>query len=467
MYRYSHYGLLMLVIVGFFWTTAINAGEQENRIQPFADNPYYWQYKGEPVVLLGGTKDDNLFQIPDLEEHLKLLAEVGGNYIRNTMSDRKDYGFEAYPFKQLENGKYDLNQWNEEYWQRFENMLRLTSELDIIVQIEVWDRFDYSTQNWEPHPYNPKNNVNYTYEESGFAEQYPKHAGSNEQPFFFTTPLQKNNTVVFPYQQRFVSKMLEYSLPYPNVLYCIDNETSGAEEWGMYWADFIHQEAEKRGVRAIVTEMWDAWDLKEEQHRRTFDHPERYDFVDVSQNNHQKDDTHWNNFQWVRDYLKAQPRPINIVKIYGADTGRYGTDRDGQERFWRQLIGGAASVRFHRPGSGQGLNEAAQAHIRSARMFLKEFDIIHAAPDAKHALLSDRDPDEAYLTRIGEQKLAVFFTDGGEVKVDLSAIRGDFELKWLDIGKSAWQESSTVAGGKEVVLKAPGSGYWLALLSKK
>ena len=41
----------------------------------------------------------------------------------------------------------------------------------------------------------------------------------------------------------------------------------------------------------------------------------------------------------------------------------------------------------------QGLNEAAQAHIRSARMFLKEFDIIHAAPDAKHALLSDRDPD--------------------------------------------------------------------------
>ena len=142
---------------------------------------------------------------------------------------------------------------------------------------------------------------------------------------------------------------------------------------------------------------------------------------------------------------QSQPRPINIVKIYGADTGRYGTDRDGQERFWRQLIGGAASVRFHRPGSGQGLNEAAQAHIRSARMFLKEFDIIHAAPDAKHALLSDRDPDEAYLTRIGEQKLAVFFTDGGEVKVDLSAIRGDFELKWLDIGKSAWQESSTVA----------------------
>jgi hypothetical protein len=58
------------------------------RIQPYAGNPGYWQYKGAPVVLLGGTVDDNLFQIPDLEEHLDLLASVGGNYIRNTMSDR-------------------------------------------------------------------------------------------------------------------------------------------------------------------------------------------------------------------------------------------------------------------------------------------------------------------------------------------------------------------------------------------
>ena len=80
MYRYSHYGLLMLVIVGFFWTTAINAGEQENRIQPFADNPYYWQYKGEPVVLLGGTKDDNLFQIPDRRSILNCWRKWGELY---------------------------------------------------------------------------------------------------------------------------------------------------------------------------------------------------------------------------------------------------------------------------------------------------------------------------------------------------------------------------------------------------
>ncbi|MCK4293613.1 MAG: hypothetical protein KAY65_10485, partial [Planctomycetes bacterium] len=88
----------------------------EDRIQPYKKNPCYWQYKGKPVLLLGGSKDDNLFQIPDMKEHLDLLASVGGNYIRNTMSSRSDKGFEVQAFKKLANGKYDLSQWNDEYW---------------------------------------------------------------------------------------------------------------------------------------------------------------------------------------------------------------------------------------------------------------------------------------------------------------------------------------------------------------
>ena len=60
----------------------------------------------------------------------------------------------------------------------------------------------------------------------------------------------------------------------------------------------------------------DDWDLKGAHHRRTFDHPERYDFADVSQNNHQKGHRHWDNFQWVRRHIADKPRPINTVKTY-------------------------------------------------------------------------------------------------------------------------------------------------------
>src|SRR5690606_25311061 len=228
---------------------------------------------------------DNLFQWPEAEliAQLDRLAEAGGNVIRNTMSDRPDKGFEVYPFGRREDGKYDLEQFSDEYWQKFDRLLRETDRRDIVVQIEIWDRCDYSDQGgadrWQKHPYNPGNNVNYTDEQSGFDERYPDHPGRNKQPFFFTTPDQRNSQVVLRYQQRFVEKLLEHALPFDHVLYCIDNETNGEEEWSRYWATFVKEHAAEKDRQVYLTEMWDDWDLTAERHKRTFDHPELYDFV--------------------------------------------------------------------------------------------------------------------------------------------------------------------------------------------
>jgi len=451
----TRFSIVALVVLA----SALGAAE---RIRPWPTNPSFWEYRGQPVLLLGGSKDDNLFQVPDLKEHLDAMARAGANYIRNTMSDRRDGGFEVYPFKQLPDGRYDLAQWNDEYWRRFENLLRWTSERGIVVQIEVWDRFDYSTTHWPGHPYHPKNNVNYTFKESGFAPEYPEHPGRNRQPFFFTTPRQRNNLVVLRHQQRFVEEMLRHSLKWGHVLYCMDNETSGEEAWAIYWAEFIQERAKAAGVEVFLTEMWDAHDLKSPQHRRTFDHPERFAFVDVSQNNHQKGDAHWDNFQWARSYLASRPRPINTVKIYGADTGRYGNDRDAVERFWRHLLGGAASVRFHRPTSGQGFNANAEAAVRAARMLEQRVKFWDLAPAM--ARLRDREPNEAFAAAAGGKALAVYFTDGGAVRADLGELGGPGELRWLELSTARWWPATDVAGGTWIELVAPGPGSWVALV---
>lgn len=440
------------------------AAENPGRVRPYEQNPRYWQYKGQPVLLMGGSKDDNLFQIPDLKQHLDEMKAVGANYIRNTMSDRNDLGFEVYPFKKLPDGKYDLEQWNDEYWKRFENLLQWTAEREIIVQIEVWDRFDYSTKNWPPHPYNPTNNINYTYAQSGFVADYPSHAGQNKQPFFFTTPKQRNNTVVLKYQQRFVDKMLSYSLKHDHVLYCMDNETSGEEAWGAHWAEYIKQRAREAGKQVCVTEMWDAWDLKSAEHKRTFDHPERYDFCDVSQNNQKKGQEHWDNFQWVRQYIAKQPRPLNTVKTYGADTGRYGNNRDGVERLWRHLIGGAAAVRFHRPDSGLGLSAPAIASIKAARKLESLLKLWDVEP-ANH-LLSERENNEAYLAAKPGQAYALYFTDGGSVSLDLKSASGPLDLRWIDISTGEWGEREKINGGFAVTITAPAKGHWVAAVVK-
>ncbi len=463
----------LLILLFYFLIVHISGSSvavaNEAALQPWAKNPWYWSYRGEPVLLLGGSDDDNLFQWSekDLIAQLNRLAAAGGNVIRNTMSDRKDKGFEVYPFQQREDGKYDLDEWNEEYWTRFERMLEETAKRRIFVQIEVWDRFDYTdsggADRWQIHPYNPKNNVSYTYDQSGFAKRYPDHPGANKQAFFFTTPKQRNNRVVLLYQQRFVEKMLDHTLRYDNVLYCMDNETSGEEEWGRYWAQFIKKGAAKQCKKVFVTEMWDDWDLAAEKHKRTFDHPELYDFVDVSQNNHNKGQRHWDNFLYVREYLSKKPRPMNTTKTYGADGNKFGhTDQDGIERFWRHLLASAASMRFHRPDSGLGLNDKAVAAIRAARMLESKIPLWSVKP--ANELLSDREPNEAYLAANAGRAYAVYFPVGGKVQLDFSGAKGAFVAHWIDIASGEWGPTEDLASGAKTWLAPPGKGNWAAAI---
>lgn len=433
-------------------------------IQPYAKNPFYWEYNGKPILLLGGTVEDNLFQIADLEAHLKLLAAVGGNYVRCTMSSR-DEG-DDWAFLPDDNDIYDLSRPNPVYWDKFRHLLTVAQELDIIVQIEVWDRFDFARDPWQDNPYNPKNNRAYTVEESGLVETITSHPGQRESAFFRSVPALENNTVLLPYQHQMVDWMLDISLAFPNVLYCMDNETNESPEWGKYWATYIHEKSRAAGRTVYTTEMWDAWDLNDLQHNATFDHPELYGFVDVSQNNHQVGLTHWQNLQSVRERIQASdyPRPMNMVKIYGANTGRYGTHRDAQERFWRAIFGGTASARFHRPPAGLGLSDIVQAHIRSLRMFTDEMDIVNCEPHLD--LLDMRSQNEAYCIANPGVEYGIFFPDGGDV---LLKITGNpmVQVRWLNIRQCEWHVShydEPSNDGMLAVQTPTTEGYWAALI---
>jgi len=446
--------------------------QQGKAIEPWQPNPWYWAHDGDPVLLLGGSDDDNLFQWPRprLLQHLDRIAGAGGNVVRNTMSDRQDGGFEVYPFREIEPGKYDLRQWNPEYWGRFQTFLEETARREIFVQIEVWDRFDYTDaraddpDRWETHPYNPAHNVNYSFADSGFARRYPAHPGKNRQPFFFTTPPQRNNQTVLPFQERFVDKLLDHVLPFDHVLYCIDNETSAEPEWGAYWASFIRGRAQAAGRQVMITEMWDDWNLKAARHRQTFDHPERYDFVDVSQNNHNRGQEHWDNFLYVRRYLQDQPRPMNTTKIYGADGNKFGhSDQDAIERFWRHLLGGGASLRFHRPDSGLGINDKAVVCIRAARHV--EQHIPFWSIDPANDLLGARQPDEAYLAASSPRdRLVVFFpaqAEAAEVLLTVPVPQAGWQIRWVDIDQGTVSQSTP---WHTTQLTPPGPGNYAAIL---
>jgi len=242
----------------------------------------------------------------------------------------------------------------------------------------------------------------------------------------------------------------------------MDNETSGEEEWGAWWTRYIREKAEEAGKKVYLTEMWDAWDLKSEQHRRTFDHPELYDFCDISQNNHQRDQAHWDNFQWVKNYISAHPRPINTVKTYGADGGTHGNTNSGIDGWWRHVIGGTASARFHRPTSGLGLSELSMNTVKAAREIEKISPFWELTPN--NELLSDRNENEAYLTAKQGEVYVVFFPDEGEVGLNLSEFNSGFTLKWMNVRKGEWAAQEKVEGGKLVNLKTPGENEWVVVV---
>lgn len=438
-----------------------------DRIRPYEKNRWYWQYKGSPVMLLGGSDEDNLFNHPNLppdglEAHLDLLVSVGGNYVRNTMSSR-DPG-NVWPFYQDPDTQlYDLERMGDPFWRRFERFLAMTAERNIIVQIELWDRFDYAREPWDVNPFNPKNNVNYSSAESGLPVEITTHPGKKENPYFRSVPQLEDNVMVRRYQDAVVAKLLSISLAFPHVLYCVSNETNESPYWGAYWADFIRRTAADAGIGVEVTEMWDAWDLAGEEHRHTFDHPERYSFVDISQNNHQRGQAHWENMQSARERLAMLPRPMNSVKIYGGHPHGGGLE-EGTHKFWRNILGGLASARFHRPTSGAGLSPLAQTHLRSARMAVEEMDLFTAHP--ANALLLDRGENAAYCMAAVPHTYAVYFPAAGSATLNLSPAPNPLRLQWLEILENRWLDGQSVDSGSSLRLKTPGQGQWLALVKE-
>ncbi len=468
------YCMPLLVAVVFLGPDRAPAGD--GRIRPYEANPRYWQYKGRPILLLGGSKDDNLFQIPDLKEHLDEMVSVGANTIRNTMSDRPDFGFEVRAFHQRPDGKFDLDRWNDEYWRRLENMLRWTAERDIIAQIELWDMHDMLRPDyWAANPWNPDRNTNYTFENTRLPRQPSQTAyrGSESvgrpHEFFHSVPAVNNDTVLLGFQRQFVDRVLEHTLRYDHVLYCISNEihTEYSPEWGWYWARHLRQRAAEAGKHVEVTEMYWAPQLNHRAHRDSLDRPEIYSFFEASQNSAILDpEENWRNLQFAYEYLNSRPRPINNTKIYGADGGSVwaGGTHNAQEKFWRNIFGGSASSRFHRPATGLGLSEPARVHIKSLRMLADAMNVFVCEPH--NDLLSERSANEAYCLAEPGRQYAVYFPDGGAVKLDVSAAQGALEVRWLDVARSAWKQPQTVTAAATLELNAPGKGHWAALIAK-
>jgi len=483
-------------------------GGDTTRIKPYLKNPCYWQYRGKPLLLIGGSDRDNIFhwacEGTKLTDHLDLLRSCGGNYIRCTLSSREytaeGYRWDllSYPFTKVD-GKYDLRQWNEVYWNKLRTFLSETKTRGIIVQLELWDRWNESGDSrsarfgWYDSPWNPNNNSTYDWAESPLLKP-----GKTDFYNAFHYAAVTNDPVLLPLQQRFVQKVVDEVIDNGNdhVLFQVDNESGIGDETlepDPYWARFVRRYAKSKGLHDVFICSSRRYHSPTPYEATTFqdwDNPEvrvpllntAFNFIDISQNNGVSGQRHYDNILWYRSRVLANgARPVNNVKCYhfnwpiGSSFGKdrtSPTDDEACAKFWRAVFAGSASIRFHRhtstrPGSlreGFGLAPEGQKHLRSMREFLDAVNIFRMNP--RNDLLAQRMSNEAYCLAEPGQQYAIFFTGDGDSRVEIELVTSEcsFELQWLDVATGGWGNRTTVSNHRKYILQAPGSGHWIAVL---
>lgn len=496
MYWFSSRVLLMIAAAPFVLNMAgvsqLSAKDKNaDCIQPYVKNPCYWQYEGKPVMLLGGNKWDAPFFIQDQKSVYDDLQAAGGNYLRYILKQRLgDSGqvtklVRIFPFRKLSNGKHDLNQWSDDYWNRFSNGLQMCQDREIIVQITLWDHFDFYREEWEISPWNPKNNVNYTGSESGLASSYPTHPGKDTNPFMKTVPTMQNNTVVLDFQKKLIGKMISIALNHNNVLYNMANEGNpGQKKWDQWWCDFIRSEASAAGKTISTTTMFDRknWDP-------VVNNPSTYTYVEGSKVGSrwtEKGQTQYDIAVGLINGTNAkQVRPVNAVKIRTQKIVKH-----AQERLWRPLMAGFAALSHHRandgtytaggPNSGDdnhasntylhgglGLEQDAKNDIKAMRAFTDVVVPWETLP--RQDILTNRASDEAYLRAKAGEVYGLYFVDTGSVGLKLGGVSGTFRLRWIDIDKGGYTGAEqTLTAGSTVAITTPGSttGGWAAVITK-
>ncbi len=170
--------LILTILILFFFSSGYS---QTVSLHPL--NPHYLTHKGNPLVLVTSAEHyGSVLNLDfDFEKYLQTLHVEGMNYTRifagtyaeipgsfgiKNNSLAPAVGSFLAPWKRTgEPGifkgekKFDLSQWNDEYFDRLKAFVGLAEKLEIIVEVTFFCS-TYQDNIWERSPFNPGNNVN-------------------------------------------------------------------------------------------------------------------------------------------------------------------------------------------------------------------------------------------------------------------------------------------------------------------
>jgi hypothetical protein len=233
--------LLVIVVRQNQQTRSNAAASGPLRVHP--TNPrYFTDGSGKAIYLSGSHTWDNLqdsgeigksINTFDYNAYLNLITSYNHNFMRMWAWEggvNNSY-YELLPYVRTSSGKYDLNQFNQAYFQRLRSRVMQAGEKGIYVCVmlfEGWSTYDHGYGNpWPLHYFNANNNINGVNGDlDGNGEGHESHTLRDPR--------------IVSLQKAYVRHVIETVDDLPNVLYEISNEDHAESlEWQYHMVDFV------------------------------------------------------------------------------------------------------------------------------------------------------------------------------------------------------------------------------------
>lgn len=474
----------MKKIIQLFACFFVTAGALAQPISLHPENPHYFLFRGKATAIISSSEHYGAVLNPafNIIRYLNTLHKEGMTYTRlftgtyfekegsfgiekNTLAPAP--GMALLPWRRSnETGaicggnKFDLNQWDENYFTRLKSFVEEAGKREIVVEVTLFSSiYGY----WDIQVLNPKNNINIKEE-----------------------LLQKdvqtlNNGTALKYQENVVRKIVSELNSFDNVIYEIQNEPwsdhtisidsnneflnnadfklDGHEwqkkidvadkpslEWQKKIASYIVEEEKKLKNRHLIAQNYSNF---------------YYPVPEVDQN------VSILNFHYA--YPLAVEKNFLHRKVIGFDESGFAGSKDVtyRKQAWKFIIAGGGLFNNldysftvgNEDGTavnkapGGGSNELRK-QLKILSDFFHSFDFIRMSPDNSVVSMTQGSFARA-LAKRGKQ-YAIYITNGTRCDLKLSLPKGNYTTEWINtLNGSVVKAEKTDHSGGDITLTSP------------
>ena len=411
------------------------------------DNPHYFQETatGKAVMITGYGSI-----LPVSEEFISIDANINELKNNKIMYARVwhflpwgltkavwPWDRSSVPGATMGGNKIDMEKWNPVYWNRMHDSLTKADKAGIYAEIHLFDRCGMSPPEkgrWFSNPWASDNNINNL--ETPTADK----DGTPEFYLYTEKPNLRNQ------QERYVRKMIDETIKYPNIIYEIENEhwAYNNSKFVAYYAKFVKDYiAEKypKSPRLV------SYSSLEKDLEDCYTIP----YVDIV-------NSHLGDLAKLNGYIESRwgkNKAINIDEFANNET-----DTNNLRALCWTIITSGGNFHIEDP------NSTAKPYdvVENIRLFKinSGWDFIHAAPN-KGLVTSG---DGCCMAQPGKEYV-IYFPTGGRKKVDLAPAKKYHARWWNPVsGRFVKPAVFSHAGGVKVLVTPDPSDWVLQITSQ-